>query len=71
MKTLNDFKNENNDLTKLEMAQKMGGLTAPPEITVAADSNWNCGDTKVCKEVAEVGGGTVTVCTTTSLPNGD
>ena len=26
MKTLNDFKNENNDLNKLEMAQKMGGF---------------------------------------------
>jgi hypothetical protein len=64
MKTLEDFKNENKGLEKLEMAKKTGGITAPPEITEADDSNWNCGDVTNCVDVG--GGGRI--CLTTPLP---
>ena len=55
MKTLNDFKKENKDLGKLEMANAQGGLADPKterRITAADDSNWNAGDIEVCTEVA-------------------
>ncbi len=68
MKTLNDFKKENKDLNKLEMASKIGGLAEhKPEITAAEDSNWNCGDVKTCRDVVEVGGGVIVVCETKEL----
>lgn len=71
MKTLNDFKKENKDLEKLEMATKIGGLKADPTKTITAenDSNWNCGDVETCRDVIEIGGGTVIVCDTTPLPD--
>lgn len=70
MKTLNDFKKENKDLDKLEMASKIGGLADPkPEITGESDANWNCGDVKTCKEVIDgILGGTIIVCETKQLP---
>lgn len=70
MKTLNDFKNENKDLENFEMSAKIGGLVADPtkELTCSADSNWNCGDVRICNIVDLPFGGSITVCETKALP---
>lgn len=67
MKSLNDFKKENQDLEKLEMSKKIGGLADPRRtITAEDDSNWNCGDVETCYEI----GPGDWLCLTDPLPNG-
>lgn len=73
MKTLNDFKNENKDLEKLEMINTQGGLADPKvtkEISTAADSNWNCGDIRTCTLIGVVNGANVWKCDEEPLPDG-
>ena len=65
MKTLNDFKNENKDLNKLEMASAIGSRLAAPsheEITIEKDSNWNCGDVRTCITTDLGNGSSITIC---------
>ncbi len=73
MKNLNDFKNENKDLEKLEMINTQGGLADPKvtkTLTVEADSNWNCGDVKTCTKTDLGNGNGLETCVTEPLPDG-
>lgn len=68
MKKLNDFKNENKDLEKLEMVNTQGGLEDPKltkTITAEHNSNWNCGDVETC-----IGSEGSKICWTLPLPDG-